>query len=239
MLVEGSYDRMRSMRRKHHRNILLMACAWLVMAGAADAANMARVSTDGKWAMVPLADGFDYPVGKPNGEGYYKSRGVRLQIPRHMGEDWNGKSGGNSDKGDPVYTVGTGLVTYASDARGRWGKVVIVRHAFREPRTGKVLCCQTLYGHLDRIDVKLGQIVKRGEQVGTIGTNRGMYPAHLHAELHFNVLVNCGQQGIPKTSRNYGHLTNFIQHYRRLRPENKEVRLPIGCFLPYKDTEGL
>ena len=201
--------------------------------------TMAKQSADGKWAMVPLADGFDYPVGKPNGKGYYKSRGLRLNIPRHMGEDWNGNGGGNSDKGDPVYTVGTGLVTYASDARGRWGKVVIVRHAFREPKTGKVLCCQTLYGHLDRIDVRLGQIVRRGDQIGTIGTNRGMYPAHLHTELHFNVLVNCGQQGIPKTARNYGHLTRFIEHYRRLTPESKEVRLPIGCFLPYKDTEGL
>ena len=200
---------------------------------------MAKRTADGKWAWVPLADGFDYPVGKPNGDGYYKSRGLRLNVPRHMGEDWNGNSGGNSDLGDPVYTVGHGLVTYAADAKGRWGKVVIVRHAFREPKTGKVLCCQTLYGHLDRIDVKLGQIVRRGDQVGTIGTNRGMYPAHLHTELHFNVLVNCGQQGIPKTPRNYGHLTRFIEHYRRLRPETKEVKLPIGCFLPYKDTEGL
>ena len=218
----------------------ILAAAWLLcIGGVAPAVTMAKKSADGKWAMVPLADGFDYPVGKPNGDGYYRSRGLRLSVPRHMGEDWNGNSGGNSDLGDPVYTIGHGLVTYAADARGRWGKVVIVRHAFREPKTGKVLCCQTLYGHLDRIDVKLGQIVKRGDQVGTIGTNRGMYPAHLHAELHFNVLANCGQQGIPKTERTYGHLSHFIEHYRRLKPETKEVRLPIGCFLPYRDTEGL
>ena len=200
---------------------------------------MAKKTPDGKWAMVPLADGFDFPVGKPDGAGYYRSRGLRLRTPRHMGEDWNGKGGGNSDLGDPVYTIGHGLVTYAADARGRWGKVVIVRHAFREPKTGNVFCCQTLYAHLDRIDVKLGQLVKRGDQVGTIGTNRGMYPAHLHAELHFNVMANCGQQGIPKTSRNYGDLSRFIERYRRLKPETKEVKLPIGCFLPYKDTEGL
>lgn len=223
-----------------YRYLFLLTLGWLLMWGEeAAAVTMARKSADGKWAMVPLADGFDYPVGKPDGKGYYKSRGLRLNNPRHMGEDWNGDGGGNTDLGDPVYTVGHGLVTYAADARGRWGNVVIVRHAFREPTTGKVLCCQTLYGHLDRIDVKLGQLVKRGDQVGTIGTNRGMFPAHLHAELHFNVLVNCGQQGIPKTARNYGHLTRFIEHYRRLKPESKEVRLPIGCFLPYKDTEGL
>lgn len=225
---------------RYYHNFLILAFAMLVIIGSNGmAATMAKKTPDGKWAFVPLADGFDYPVGKPNAEGYYKARGLRLRTPRHMGEDWNGNGGGNSDLGDPVYTIGTGLVTYAADARGRWGKVVIVRHAFREPKTGKVLCCQTLYGHLDRIDVKLGQIVRRGDQVGTIGTNRGMFPAHLHAELHYNVLANCGQQGIPKNSRNYGNLTEFIERYRRLKSEVKYIKLPIGCFLPYKDTEGL
>ena len=225
---------------RFYRNFLILAIALLSLAGnSCSAATMAKKTTDGKWAFVPLADGFDYPVGKPNAEGYYKARGLRLRTPRHMGEDWNGNGGGNSDLGDPVYTIGTGLVTYAADARGRWGKVVIVRHAFRDPKTGKVLCCQTLYSHLDRIDVQLGQIVRRGDPVGTIGTNRGMLPAHLHAELHYNVLANCGQQGIPKNSRNYGDLTEFIERYRRLKPEVKYIKLPIGCFLPYKDTEGL
>lgn len=225
-------------RAARHLTLLFLGLCILCWCRA-DAVQFARVTPDKKWAYTPLADGFDYPVGKPNGEGYYKSRGLRLATPRHLGEDWNGVAGGNSDLGAPVYTIGHGLVTYASDARGRWGKVVIVRHAFREPKTRKVLCCQTLYAHLDRIDVKLGQLVKRGDQIGTIGTNRGMFTAHLHAELHFNILVNCGQQGIPKTASNYGNLENFIKHYRRLTPETKLVKLPIGCFLPYKDTEGL
>lgn len=225
---------------RFYRNFLILVLAAVAMMGnSCTAATMAKRTPDGKWAFVPLADGFDYPVGKPNADGYYKARGLRLKTPRHMGEDWNGNGGGNSDLGDPVYTIGTGLVTYADDARGRWGKVVIVRHAFREPTTGKVLCCQTLYGHLDRINVRLGQIVRRGDQVGTIGTNRGMFPAHLHAELHYNVLANCGQQGIPKNSRNYGDLSEFIERYRRLKSEVKYIKLPIGCFLPYKDTEGL
>jgi murein DD-endopeptidase MepM/ murein hydrolase activator NlpD len=146
---------------------------------------------------------------------------------------------GNSDLGDPVYTIGHGVVTYASDARGAWGNVVIVRHAFRDPKSGKVLCFQTLYGHLDKITVKLGQLVFRGAQVGTIGTNHGMYPAHLHAELHFNISVNCGQQGIPKTAQNYGNLEEFIKRFRRLTLEKRMARVPIGTFLPYKGTEGM
>lgn len=140
-----------------------------------------------QWALVPVADGFDFPVGKPNGEGFYKARGLRLKSPRHLGEDWNGSGGGDSDLGAPTYSIAHGLITYAADAKGAWGKVVIVRHAFREPSTGKMLCCQTLYSHLDKITVQLGQIVRRGDQVGTVGTGNGRYPAHLHFELHFNI----------------------------------------------------
>ncbi len=213
--------------------------ALIFCTATAQAATMAKRTADGKWAYVQLADGFDFPVGKPDAKDYYKARGLRLKTPRHLGEDWNGKGGGNTDLGDPVYTIGHGIVTYAADAKGRWGKVVIVRHAFRDPRTKRLLCVQTLYSHLDKITVKLGQLVKRGDLVGTIGTNNGMYPAHLHAELHYNVLVNCGQQGIPKNSRNYGDLTKFIKAYRKLPIENRWVQVPIGGFLPYKNTVGL
>ena len=222
------------------RLLFLVSALVLAVAGMqAQAVVMAKTTPDGQWAYVPLADGFDFPVGKPDGKGYYKSRGLRLATPRHLGEDWNGNGGGNSDVGDPVYSIGMGLVTYAADAKGRWGKVVIVRHAFREPKSGKVLCCQTLYGHLDKITVRLGQIVGRGTQVGTIGTNNGMFTAHLHAELHFNIDVNCGHQGVQKNNVNYGNLTEFIKHYRRLPLEKKFVKLPIGGFIPYKDTHGL
>ena len=207
---------------------LLLALFFLTgTAFISESAPVYMAKRDSKFALVPLCDGFDFPVGKPDGKGYYRSRGLRLKSPRHMGEDWNGNGGGNTDLGDPVYSVGHGVVTYAADARGAWGKVVIVRHAFREPKSGKVLCCQTLYSHLNDINVVLGQLVLRGTQVGTIGT------------LHYNPDVNCGHQGIPKTERNYGRLTDFINRFRRLPLEKRMVRVPIGGFLPYKGTEGL
>ena len=110
--------------------------ALVLLTGSAfisESAPVYMARRDSKFALVPLCDGFDFPVGKPDGNGYYRSRGLRVKSPRHMGEDWNGNSGGNSDLGDPVYSVGHGVVTYAADARGAWGKVVIVRHAFRRP----------------------------------------------------------------------------------------------------------
>jgi len=220
-----------------------LALATLVVVPQVQAASVVKAKqmqdARGKWALVPLADGFDFPVGKPNGEGFYKSRGLRLKSPRHLGEDWNGNGGGNTDLGAPVYTIGDGVVTYAEDAKGRWGKNVIVRHAFRDPKSGKVLCCQTLYSHLHDISVELGQLVRRGERVGSIGTGNGQFPAHLHFELHYDIDINCGHQGVAKNQINYGNPTEFIERFRKLRVENRLCKVPIGGFIPYKGTEGL
>jgi hypothetical protein len=99
----------------------------------------------------PLADGFDFPVGKPEGTGYYKARGF---YPNgHLGEDWNGRGGGDSDLGDPIYSMGTGVVVLSENVGVGWGNVVIVRHAFRDP-SGKIDMVDSLYGHLQRRDVK-------------------------------------------------------------------------------------
>ena len=120
------------------RLLFLVSALLLAAVGLqADAAVFAKKTPDGKWAFVPLADGFDFPVGKPDGKGYYKSRGLRLATPRHLGEDWNGNGGGNSDLGDPVYSIGLGLVTYADDARGRWARWSSYATPSASPRPAK------------------------------------------------------------------------------------------------------
>ena len=71
-----------------YRHLMIMASVLLgIVAMPATAAEFAQKTPDGKWAFVPLADGFDFPVGKPDGKGYYKARGLRLATPRHLGED--------------------------------------------------------------------------------------------------------------------------------------------------------
>ena len=110
---------------------------------------------------MKLADGFDYPVGKPDAKGYYKARGMRLTRPVHFGEDWNGLGGGDSDLNDPIYACGDGVVTFAADVKVGWGRVVLIRHAYREPATGQVKYVDSQYGHLRSILVKKGENDRR------------------------------------------------------------------------------
>lgn len=89
--------------------------------------------------------------------------------------------GGDSDLGDPVFAVADGRVTEAVDHGGGWGNVVRVVHLVREDDGVRVV--ESLHAHLERIDVRVGQRVVRGQQLGTIGTADGVYRAHLHFEL--------------------------------------------------------
>ena len=181
---------------------------------------------------VRVADGFDMPVGKPNGEGYYMSRGYLSYNP---GEDWNGVKGGNSDLGDPVYAIGNGYVTFAHDARMGWGNVVILRHAYVE--NGKLETVDSMYAHLDKIHVKKGQQVKRGQQIGTIGTNRGMYTAHLHYEVRKNLFIGINRSSFGRNLTNYHRPGQFIAQRRKLPGGGRTASIPINTYKT--DREGV
>ena len=188
---------------------------------------------------MKLADGFDYPVGKPNAEGYYKARGLRLTSPVHFGEDWNGKGGGDTDLNDPIYSCGDGVVTFAADVRVGWGRVVLIRHAYRDPGTGKVKYIDSQYGHLRSILVKKGDMVKRGQKIGTMGNNRGMYAAHLHFEMRHNIKIGMHRNSVARSYANWADPTAFIKKYRRLKREWRPVVVPTKTYQPYKGHTGL
>ena len=206
---------------------LLAACGVLV--GAAMAQNI----------QVNLADGFDFPVGKPNADGYYKSRGVRLKSPPHFGEDWNGRKGGDSDLGDPVYAIADGIVTFAYNVGTTWGKIVITRHAYRDQAAGKVKYIDALYGHLQTIQVRTGQAVKRGQQIATLGNNSGMYPAHLHFEMRHDITIGMIRTNVPSDMIHWADPSEFINQHRRLIREWKPVPVPTGTYQEYKGFKGL
>ncbi|WP_325099460.1 M23 family metallopeptidase [Persicirhabdus sediminis] len=188
---------------------------------------------------VRLADGFDFPVGKPDATGYYKARGLRLRAPSHFGEDWNGRGGGDSDLGDPVYSIADGVVTFAHDLRRGWGKVAIIRYGYRDKDSGEVKFIDALYGHLRDMSVKNGQVVKRGEKIGTIGNNRGMYSAHLHFEMRHNLTIGMHRSSVPATIANWADPTQFIYEHRVLPREWRKYPMPIGTYRDYGVFKGL
>lgn len=121
---------------------------------------------------------FDFPVGPPDASGYYDAQPFGAND--HLGNDWNGTGGGNSDLGAPVYAISPGVVSAASDVGGGWGNVVRVAHSCRGAPEQEL---ESLYAHLETVEVRAGQRVLRGQRLGTIGTAGGQYLAHLHLEL--------------------------------------------------------
>lgn len=176
-------------------------------------------------ARTRVADGFDQPVGKPDADGYYMSRGF---LSYHPGEDWNGLGGGNTDLGAPVYAIGDGYVTFARNARMGWGNVVLIRHLFVEK--GSLQTVDSMYAHLSKIMVREGQQVRRGQQVGTIGTNFGMYKAHLHFEIRKNLRIGINRSAFARDFTNYYRPGAFIAPRRKLAGGGRSAPVQINTY---------
>ncbi len=143
-------------------------------------------------ARVPVVTQLDYPLGSEAGALTYNARPFR-EVD-HLADDLNGIGGQNSDLGDPVYAAGDGLVIFAGEAGGGWGKVVMLQH---RDQAGDFF--QTFYGHLDAFTVKPGELVARGATLGTVGTANGQYYAHLHFEIRrgFHLDLGSGYSPFP------------------------------------------
>ena len=176
---------------------------------------------------IRTADGFQCPVG-PNGtgEGYYVARGYRPN--GHLGEDWNGIRGGDTDLGDPIYSIANGLVVFAKNYHVGWGNVVIIRHAYYEGLTLKY--ADSLYGHLLSFSVEEGEHVKRGQQIGRLGSNSGMYDAHLHLEIRKNLQIGMYRSSFPRDFSNYYSPSSFIAAHRICDRGNRVARTPVNTF---------
>ena len=208
------------------RTLQLAATALLIL-------TTGSVWTARAQSISKTADGFDLPVAPPNGEGYYKSRGFRSG--GHMGEDWLVTDGSSARSlGKPVYSIGNGLVVLARDIHAAWGNVVIIRHAWIENRQLKF--ADSLYAHLDRIQVREGQQINKGKQIGTIGNNHGIYPAHLHFEIHKDLSIGVNHSQGTKDLRSYWLPTEFIMTRRHLSGGGRNVPTPGANFvLPTPD----
>lgn len=107
-----------------------------------------------------ITDGFGMRRNPFNGEGREVHEGLDIAV----------------DFGTPVAATADGLVIYASPHAG-YGNLVIVYHS-----NG----ITSRYGHLSRIAVEAGQRVKRGDQVGNVGSTGRSTGPHVHYEIREN-----------------------------------------------------
>jgi hypothetical protein len=207
---------------------------WLITLAAYVASTVLLVADE--TAPVRLADGFQLPVGtNGDGKGYYKARGMSPN--GHLGEDWDGVGGGDTDLGDPVTATAHGLVLYARDFHLGWGNVIILRHAYME--AGQVAYVDSLYGHLNEILVREGQQVTRGQKIGTIGNNHGMYSAHLHFEMRKNLRIGMARSAFARDYTNYFDPSAFVTMHPRLDGGNRVASVPINTFVKYAGPADL
>jgi murein DD-endopeptidase MepM/ murein hydrolase activator NlpD len=107
-----------------------------------------------------ITDGFGMRRNPFNGEGREVHEGLDIAV----------------DFGTPVAATADGLVIYAAPHAG-YGNLVIVYHS-----NG----ITSRYGHLSRISVEAGQRVKRGDQVGNVGSTGRSTGPHVHYEIREN-----------------------------------------------------
>jgi murein DD-endopeptidase MepM/ murein hydrolase activator NlpD len=85
----------------------------------------------------------------------------------HPGIDFKGK------RGDEVKCTASGKVVFAGWAGG-YGNCIRIQH---------INDIQTVYGHLSKIKVKVGQEVNLGDEIGLVGSTGHSTGAHLHYEV--------------------------------------------------------
>ena len=98
--------------------------------------------------------------------------------PSHSPSPWSIDWNRTDDVGDPVVAAAAGVVTTAvpNGTRG-YGRYVVVDHGNGE---------STLYGHLQTVNVGIGQTVDQGSLVGLLGDTGNATGPHLHFEERLN-----------------------------------------------------
>jgi murein DD-endopeptidase MepM/ murein hydrolase activator NlpD len=100
--------------------------------------------------------------------------GVRIdpiyKVPRfHAGIDFTARVGTH------IYSTGNGKIISAEYNRGGYGMCILIDHGFGY---------HTLYAHLSKFYVRIGQKVSRGELIGAVGNTGKSTAPHLHYEVH-------------------------------------------------------
>ncbi len=104
--------------------------------------------------------------------GYgYRIDPVYKTVKFHAGLDFS------APQGTPIYATADGTVTTAGNKGNGFGNHVIIDHGYGY---------ETLFGHMVRVKVHVGETVKRGQVIGWVGSTGKSTGPHCHYEVHKN-----------------------------------------------------
>jgi murein DD-endopeptidase MepM/ murein hydrolase activator NlpD len=89
----------------------------------------------------------------------------------HAGMDFTAPSGTD------IYVTGNGTVAAVESSKRGLGNHIIINHGYGYT---------SIYAHLDRFNVRVGQKVQRGDVIGFVGNTGSSVAPHLHYEIKLN-----------------------------------------------------
>ncbi len=161
--------------------------------------------------------------------GYYFKEKLGYTSGVHTGVDYNGPGAGDADKGMPVYAIADGIVRYVGDRSDiGFGKTII----YEVPLTDKLkkeLGCSSLFVrtmHHDQIHVAVGQRIRRGEAIATVG-DTGTEWAHVHIDVYKDTIAYGGVHfNYDKNTR----LESYLDPFEFIEAHKNDVEAPSGIF---------
>jgi murein DD-endopeptidase MepM/ murein hydrolase activator NlpD len=118
----------------------------------------------------------DTPIMSTEGLSFSSPVSGNSIITSPFGQRWTRQHEGidlDAKRGDSILAAADGVVIEARNSRG-YGRMVVIRHGTEYT---------TLYAHLDRVRVREGQRVQRGQVIGTAGDSGVATGVHLHFEI--------------------------------------------------------
>ena len=107
---------------------------------------------------------------------YYMSSGFGSRIhPIHKRRHFHKGVDLATQKGSPIIAPADGYVSFCG-RNGGYGNFVQIDHKYG---------FETRFGHMNKIYVKKGQFVKRGDKIGEVGSTGLATSSHLHYEVRF------------------------------------------------------
>lgn len=131
---------------------------------------------------------------------------ILRRIAPHNGVDFG------CDRGTPVYATGDAVVEVAAatGSNGGFGRMVLLNHEFGY---------KTRYAHLDKVLVKAGDRVIRGQQIGEAGNTGRSTAPHLHYEVI--------HKGTPVNPVNYFNRNMTNEEYDRLMEQMRDTNFEM------------